>query len=157
MSQLLQAASGAAFLVRPVFSLSYSWWVYPVSGAAYTAWIFLGELVKKQRRIFSKGNPRPVSATLSIHALFLMLLMEYIQAAPSLASDLPSGLTTPTPFHTRYLPPIMCFLMGVAVLCLIEWRWLYSGLPTKSTVSEFENKSLSSTEGEKRSRSNRSL
>jgi hypothetical protein len=111
MSQLMQANSDVGLVVRRVIDLSYSWWVYAASAAAYTFCIFIGEIVKKQRRIFSKRNPRPVSATLSIHALFLMLLIEYIQAAPYLASILPSNLTTPgPPLHLRYMPPILLFL-----------------------------------------------
>jgi hypothetical protein len=123
-------------------NLSFSWWVYLASGAAYTVWIFIGELVKRQRRIFSKRNPRPVRTTLCIHALFLALLTEYIQAAPSLASVLPSYLTTPATLRSRfYLPPVIWFLVGVAALSLIERSWLYSELPTESADPEVEGES----------------
>jgi hypothetical protein len=146
MHRLVYAVSTSACIARFDIGLSYPWWVYLVGSAAYTAWIFIGEISKNQRRIFSKRNPRPFEASLWIHALFLLLLVEYIQVAPTLASILPE-------WHypsSRYLPPKLAFLAGTAFMALAEWRWLYGKLPPKSADSDNEGASSSAIEKEKR-------
>jgi hypothetical protein len=117
-----------------------------VGGAAYTAWIFIGEVSKTQRRIFSKRNPRPFETSLWIHALFLLLLEEYIQAAPSLASILPDW-NYPS---IRYLPPKLAFFAGIALMALTEWKWLYGKLLPKPADSDNEGTSSSAIEEKKR-------
>src|ERR1039457_4632127 len=111
MHGVIQAVSDAACIVRLEMNLSFPWWDYLASAAAYTAFIFIGEVSKRQRRIFSKRNPRSSRATLWIHAIFFLLLLEYIQAATFLASALPDWLTTPlSPADRFYLPPKLIFL-----------------------------------------------
>jgi hypothetical protein len=134
-------------MARLDIALSYPWWVYLVGGTAYTAWIFIGELSKSHRRIFSKRNPRPLETSLWIHALFLLLLVEYIQAAPSLAFLLPVRID---PSDSRYLPPWLAFLAPIALMALAEWRWLYGKLPTKPADSNNEGTPSSVIEEEKR-------
>lgn len=146
MQRLVHAVCTSACMTRLDIALSYPGWVYLVSGTAYTAWIFIGELSKNQRRIFSKRNPRPFNASLWIHALFLLLLVEYIQAAPSMASILPEW-NYPS---IHYIPPKLAFLAGIALMALAEWRWLYGKLPPKSEDFNNESTSSSSVEKEKR-------
>jgi UDP-N-acetylmuramyl pentapeptide phosphotransferase/UDP-N-acetylglucosamine-1-phosphate transferase len=150
MHGLAQTVSGLMSIVHPPIELSHSWWVYLVGAGGYTLLVFIDEITKKRRLIFSKRNPRPAWATLWIHAIFLVFLMDYIQAAPSLVLLLPDFMTTLTQSHTYYLPPFMWFLCGVIALSLIERKWLESRLPTKSSDSEDKAGASESTEENRR-------
>lgn len=133
MQVLTQSASQIAYIVLADLKLSFSWWVYPASALGYTSFIFIGEIPRSQRRIFSKRNPRPLWATLWMHSIFLLILLEYIQAAPFMRSALPDWITTPASPQTYHrTTPTGLFLMGIALMCLIEWRWLYKRLQIDS-------------------------
>ena len=88
--------------------------------------------------------------SLWIRVIFLILLLEYIHAAPSLGSALQGWVLGPQYGSRFYLPPQVVFLTGIAFMALIEWGWLYAELPAHSADSDDEGTSSSAIEETKR-------
>lgn len=104
----------------------FSWWVFLGAGILFTVNIFTGILWKNGPLVLSKRNAKPVSAVLTIHAEFLLVLFVLMRGAPFLYPVLPGWMTDT--FYARgttvsTVDVVFIVLMGI--MHLIERRWIY--------------------------------
>lgn len=115
-----------------------SWWIYTGAALLYTAFTFRGELPRREALIFSKDNDRTLTSILTIHAVFLGVLLAAIRIATISLPFLPSWLTATFNVY-RGVPASgleLVFIFGGTAMHHIERRLLYVCVDKSARVRE---------------------
>lgn len=105
----------------------FSWWAYALVAAAYSAFVFSGELSKEGPVIFSKQNARSVSQVLVTHGAFLVILLCFLRLTSYFVLALPHWMNDTFDAGRRGRLSIADIVVFVAsgIMVLIERRRLY--------------------------------
>ena len=125
--------------IDPQEDLQYfSWLVYALVAAAYSAFVFSGELSKDGPRIFSERNARSASQVIAAHAAYLTMFLCLLRLASYIVLTVPLWMTN-TFDGGRHLRLSIFDLLFAAVwvtLALIERKHLYVESESDSTVPD---------------------
>jgi hypothetical protein len=119
----------------------FSWWVYGGVVVAYTALVFHGELSKEDGPlIFSKRNARSFSGIISVHLVFLAILLGLMWIGVWIYPSLPSWMTEM--FNSRgsaHSPADILYIFAMIAMHYVERRYLY----VKSATDHHDGKGTS--------------
>jgi uncharacterized membrane protein (DUF485 family) len=115
----------------------FSWWVFVAAGFFYTVMAFSPVLHKESGLVFTKRNAKPLSAILTVHLEFLMILFGLMWIAPFLYPRLPGWLidTVIVRGATHSIADIF-FVFVMAIMYLVERRYIYVEADTQLSKAE---------------------
>jgi hypothetical protein len=105
----------------------FSWWAYFLVAAAYSAFVFSGELSKDGPVIFSKENARSVPQVAVAHGAFLIVLLCFLRLTSYIVPALPNWMTDTFNAGRRGRISIadILFVVASSIMVLIERKQLY--------------------------------
>lgn len=116
----------------------FSWWIYGGVVIVYTALVLYRGLEKAGSHSIEFGT-RSLSSRLlvSVHGLFLAILLLMMSMGPYIYPNLPGWMTSMFIVRNSSISIFdVIYIVTMGVLCLIERRWIYSSSERTITKSD---------------------
>jgi|SRR5579872_1072358 len=102
----------------------FEWWVYGCILAVYTGFALGFAYMDGRAPIFSKRNARPLTAIISAHGAFLVIVMLFLWSANYIRPLLPNWITQETIHGTTSIYEIL-FAVAFLGIAFVERRWIF--------------------------------